>query len=47
MKKNYRITFYDGPEGNRSKTVDVLLSDAGARSKETTGDSKEFEQVLE
>ena len=23
MKKNYRITFYDGPEGNRSKNVDV------------------------
>ena len=23
MKNNYRITFYDGPEGNRSKKVDV------------------------
>ena len=23
MKKNYRITFYDGPEGNRSKNVDI------------------------
>lgn len=23
MKNNFRITFYDGPEGNRSKTVDV------------------------
>jgi len=24
MKANYRITFYDGPEGNRSKNVDVF-----------------------
>ncbi len=23
MKNNFRITFYDGPEGNRSKKVDV------------------------
>lgn len=24
MKNNYRITFYDGPEGNRSKNIDVF-----------------------
>lgn len=27
MKKNFRITFYDGPEGNRSKNVDIYARD--------------------